>query len=56
MYDINLEDWDLDRINTVAKTYGKVSRGIALRLQHLRGKESEEIQKFQETGFQTPPH
>ena len=53
-YDIDLEDWDMDRINKVAKTYGKVSRGIALRLQHLRGEEPEEIQQFQDTGFQTP--
>ena len=29
-YDIDLEDWDIDHINKVAKTYGKVSRGIAL--------------------------
>ena len=54
MYDIDLEDWDLDRINRVSRTYGKISRGIALRLQHLQGEEPEEIQQFQNTGFQTP--
>ena len=53
-YDIDLEDWDMDRINKVAKTFGKASRGIHLRLQHLRGEEPEEIQQFQDTGFQTP--
>ena len=53
-YDIDLEDWDMDRINKVAKTYGKVSRGITLRLQHLRGEKPEEIQQFQDTRFQTP--
>ena len=53
-YDIDLEDWDLDRINKVSRTYGKISRDIALRLQHLRGEEPEEIQQFQNTGFQTP--
>ena len=55
-FDTKLKDWDMDRINDVQNTYGKVSRGIALRLQHLRGEEPEEIQQFQETGFQTPPH
>ena len=34
-YDIDLEDWDINRINKVAKTYGRVSRGIHLRLQYL---------------------
>ena len=28
-YDFDLEDWDMDCINKVAKTYVKVSRGIA---------------------------
>ena len=54
MYDIDLEDWDLDRINRVSRTYGKISKGIALRLQHLQGEEPEEIQQFQDTEFQTP--
>lgn len=45
-YDIDLEDWDMDYINNIAKTYGKVSKSIALWLQYLRGKESEEIQQF----------
>ena len=53
-YDIYLEDWDMDRINKVAQTYGRVSRVVALRLRHLRGEEPEEIQQFQDTGFQTP--
>ena len=44
MYDIDLEDWGIDCINKVAKTYNKVFRGIDLQLQHLRGKELEEIQ------------
>ena len=43
----------MDRIDKVAKTFGKISRGIHLRLQHLRGEEPEEIQQFQDTGFQT---
>ena len=51
-YDIDLEHWDMDRINKVAKTYGRVSRGIHHRLQHLRGEELEEIQQFQDTGYQ----
>ena len=29
-YDIDLEDWDIDCINKVAKTYSKVSKGIHL--------------------------
>ena len=53
-YDIYLEDWDMDCINKVAQTYGRVSRVVALRLRHLRGEEPEEIQQFQDTGFQTP--
>ena len=51
-FDTKLKDWDMDRIEDVQNTYGKVSRGIALRLQHLRGKEPEEIQQFQDTGYQ----
>ena len=43
IYDIDLENWDIDHINKDAKTYGKVSKGIALRLQHLRGEELKEI-------------
>ena len=43
-YNIDLEDWDMDRINKVAKSYGKVSRGIIIWLQHLQGEEPEEIQ------------
>ena len=30
MYNIDLEDWDMDFINKVAKTYKKVSKDIAL--------------------------
>ena len=29
-YDIDLKDWDMDRINEVTKTFGKISRGIHL--------------------------
>ena len=43
-YDIDLENWDMDCINKVAKTFGKISRGIHLWLQYLRGEEPEEIQ------------
>ena len=46
MYNIDFEDWDIDCINKVAKTYSKVSRDIALRLQYLQDKKSEEIQQF----------
>ena len=42
-YDIYLDDWDIDHINKVAQTFGKVSRGIHFRLQHLRGKKLEKI-------------
>lgn len=34
-YDIDLEDWNINHINNVVKTYGKVSKSIALWLQHL---------------------
>ena len=51
-FDSKLKDWDMDRIEDVQNTYGKVSKGIFLRLQHLRGEEPEEIQQFQDTGFQ----
>ena len=34
-YDIYLEDWDIDCINKVAQTYGKISRVVALWLRHL---------------------
>ena len=30
LYNIDLEDWNIDYINKVAKTYGKVSKGITL--------------------------
>ena len=30
MYDIYLEDWDMDHINKVAQTFGKVSKSIYL--------------------------
>lgn len=29
-YNINLEDWNMDYINNVAKTYNKISRNFAL--------------------------
>ena len=50
-YDIDLEDWDMDCINEVTKTYGRVSRGIHFRIQHLQGIEPEEIQQIQDIGF-----
>lgn len=52
-YDINLENWDINRINIIAKTYNKVFGGIVFRLQHLQGEKLEKIQQFQDTGFQT---
>ena len=54
-YDTKLKDWDMDRIKEVENTYGKVSRGIHLRMQKLLGNIPDEQQRFQETGFQTPP-
>lgn len=30
IYDINLEDWDIDYINKVDQTFDKVFKGIAL--------------------------
>ena len=45
----------MDRIKEVENTYGKVSRGIHLRMQKLLGNIPDERQQFQETGFQTPP-
>ena len=43
-YDIDLEDWDIDCINKVAKIYDKISRYIVLWLRHLQGKKPEKIQ------------
>ena len=43
----------MDCINKVTQTFGKVSRGIHLRLQHLLGKKLEEIQQFQDNGYQS---
>ena len=42
-YDIDLEDWDIDRINKIAKTYGRVFRGIHLQIQYLRDEEPKKI-------------
>ena len=50
-YNIYLKDWDIDCINKVAQTFGKVSRGIHFQLQYLQGKKPEEIQQFQDTRF-----
>lgn len=36
MYDIDLENCNIDYINNVIKTYIKISRKIALWLQHLQ--------------------
>lgn len=30
IYNIDLENWDIDRINKVVKTFGRVSKGIYL--------------------------
>ena len=56
-YDIELKDWDMDRIRAVENTYSKVSRGIALPIQALQGNRSDgaQIQKFNDIPFQTPP-
>ena len=35
MYNIYLENWDMDYISKVAQTFSKVFRGIHLQLQHL---------------------
>lgn len=43
MYNINLEDWNIDCINNIAITYDKVFKGITLWLQYLQGKEPEKI-------------
>lgn len=45
-YDINLEDWDMNYIDKVAKTFDKVSSGIFLWVHHLQGNKLEEIQQF----------
>ena len=42
-YDVYLKNCDIVYINLVAQSYGKVSRVVAHRLQHLRGEELEEI-------------
>lgn len=42
-YNMDLEVWDIDCINNIAKTYNKVSKGITLQLQHLQDEELEEI-------------
>lgn len=42
-YDINLKDWDINYINKVATIFDKVSKSIALWLQHLQSKEPMEI-------------
>ncbi len=55
MYNIYLEDWDIDCINKVAQTFDEVFRGIHLQLQYLQGNNPEEIQQLQNTGFLTPP-
>lgn len=46
IYNINLEDWDIDCINKVAKTYSKISRGITFWLQYLQSKKPEKIEQF----------
>ena len=46
IYNIDLENWDLDYINKVFKTYSKISRGIALWLQYLQGEKPGEKEQF----------
>lgn len=53
-YDIDLEDWAMDCINKVTKTFGEISSCIHLWLQHLQDEQLEEIQQFQNTKFQSP--
>lgn len=47
----------MDRIKAVENIYGKVSRGIHLRIQALLGNIPDEpqIQQFNDIQFQTPP-
>lgn len=35
IYDIDVQNWDMDCINKVTKTFEKVSKGIVLQLQYL---------------------
>lgn len=44
IYNINLEDWNLNCINKIAKTYSEVSKTIVLWLQYLQSEESEKLQ------------
>lgn len=40
IYNINLEDMDIDCINKVAKIYCKVFKSLVLQLQHLQSKKT----------------
>ncbi len=44
IYNLNLEDWDMNYIDKVAKTFDKISKGIYLQLQHLQSNKLKEIQ------------
>ena len=52
-YDVYLKDWDIDYINLVAKSYGKVSKVVAHQLRYLQTEEPEKIQQFQDSGYQS---
>lgn len=43
IYDIDLEDLDIDCINKVVIINSKISKDIHLQIQHLLGNELEEI-------------
>lgn len=53
MYDIDPEDQDIDCINKVTKTYGKIFKGISFWLYYLQDKKQEKILQFQDIRFQT---
>lgn len=40
---IDFKDWDIDYINKVIKTYGKLFRSIYLQIQYLLGNKIKEI-------------
>ncbi len=35
-YDIDLKNWDINCINNIVITFGKISKGIHLQLQYLQ--------------------
>lgn len=50
-YDIDFEDYDINHINKIAKTYDKIFKSIVFWLYHLQGKKPEKIKLFQDTKF-----